>query len=454
MSLPAASGFALREPLMPSRLALCSRPTPRLGRVRGLGCVGLVYLLAAPSLAPAQDLAARVDALVEAKAKADGVVGSPPADDAEFLRRAYLDFAGTIPGIATTKAFLPDTAPDKRAVLVARLLSAPSYAPRMADSFHVAMMERLGDHPDWTKYLRESFAANKPWDAMAREMLRADPKGPAGAAFFLSKRLENYGQNPVDHSALTRDVGRLFLGKNFQCCECHDHLTVEDYKQQDFQGLHAFYKKTVLVNAAKLHVGEKPTTEKVSFASVFTKVQMTTAPALPGGAMLDIPAFAKGTEWAQPPDRKTNNPGVPKFSTLAAVSEKLPAGRDFARNAANRLWFALMGRGLVHPLDLHHTHNPASHPEVLELLADEFVKHKYDIRWLLGELARTRVYQRSGVFAGKTPPEARYFAVALEKRLSAEQLFAATLEATGEKPTDAVKAKFLKAFANQPREPD
>ena len=435
MSLPAASGFALREPLMPARLAL-------------------VCLLAVPSFIGAQELAARVDALIEAKAKADGVALSPPADGAEFLRRAYLDFAGTVPNIATAKAFLADTSPDRRTKLITRLLAAPNYAPRMADLFHVALMERLGDHADWSKYLRESFAANKPWDAMAREMLRADPKGPPGAAFFLSKRLENYGQNPVDHSALTRDVGRLFLGKNFQCCECHDHLTVDDYKQQDFQGLHAFFKNTVLVNAAKLHVGEKPTTEKTSFASVFTKVQMTTAPALPGMAMLDIPAFAKGMEWAEPPDRKTNNPGVPKFSTLAAVSEKLPAGRDFARNAVNRLWFALMGRGLVHPLDLHHSRNPASHPEVLDLLADEFVNHKFDTRWMLGELAKTRVYQRSSVFAGTTPPEARYFAVALEKRLSAEQLFAATLEAAGEKPTDALKTKFLKAFANQPREPE
>lgn len=416
--------------------------------------LALALILVIPSSASAQDLAARVDALVDAKAKADGVATSPPADDAEFLRRAHLDFAGTIPTLASTKAFLADTSPDKRAKLVEKLLTAPTYAPRMADLFHVALMERLGDNPDWSKYLRESFAANKPWDAMAREMLRADPKGPSGAAFFLSKRLENYGQNPVDHSALTRDVGRLFLGKNFQCCECHDHLTVEDYKQQDFQGLHAFFKNTVLVNAAKLHVGEKPTLEKSSFASVFTKIQMSTAPALPGSAMLDIPAFAKGMEWAEPPDRKTNNPGVPKFSTLAAVSEKLPAGRDFARNAVNRLWFAVMGRGLVHPLDLHHSRNPGSHPEVLELLADEFVAHKFDVRWMLGELAKTRVYQRSSRVAGASPPEPRHFAVALEKRLSAEQLFAATLEATGEKPTDALRAKFLKAFANQPREPE
>ncbi|HUR55247.1 MAG TPA: DUF1549 domain-containing protein, partial [Gemmataceae bacterium] len=141
----------------------------------------------------AEPLSPRVDALVEAKAKADGVAVAPPADDAEFLRRVYLDFAGSIPSAATTKAFLADTSPDKRTKLVEQLLNGPGYAPRMADLFHVALMERLGDNPDWTKYLRESFAANKPFDAMAREMLRADPKGPSGAAFFVAKRLENYG---------------------------------------------------------------------------------------------------------------------------------------------------------------------------------------------------------------------------------------------------------------------
>src|SRR4029079_17433623 len=115
------------------------------------------------------------------------------------------------------------------------------------------------------------------------------------------------------------DGGRLFLGKNFQCCECHDHLFIDEYKQKDFQGLHAFVKNTFLVNTAKLQIAEKPATEKHPFASVFTKVQMMTGPALPGLMMLEIPVFPKGMEFATPPDRKTNEPGVPKFSTLAAL---------------------------------------------------------------------------------------------------------------------------------------
>ncbi|HEY2911558.1 MAG TPA: DUF1549 domain-containing protein, partial [Gemmataceae bacterium] len=284
----------------------------------------------------AEPLAIRIDRMIEAKAKSENVPLAPPADDAEFLRRAYLDFAGKIPTAAIVRQFLADADSQKRIKLIDRLLAAPEYATRMTDSFNVTLMERLGEHPDWTKYLQASFERNKPWDRMAREILRADPQDAAnrGAAFFLAKRLDHYGQNPVDYSGLTRDVGRLFLGKNFQCCECHDHLFVQEYKQQHFQGLQTFFKNAALVNLAKLQVGEKPLSEKTNFASVFTKVAMSTGPALPGMMMLEIPKFAKGMEYAEPPDRKSGSPGVPKFSTLAAISDRLPRAenKDFARN--------------------------------------------------------------------------------------------------------------------------
>ena len=127
----------------------------------------------------------------------------------------------------------------------------------------------------------------------------------------------------------------------------------------------------------------------------------------------------------------------------------------------------MMGRGLVHPLDLHHAGNPPSHPELLSLLAKEFSAHQFDIKWFLTELASTRVYQRSSkVEMGKTPENPALFATAIEKRLSAEQLLASILVATGRygklerkggnEPDmpDALKAKFAKAFANAARDPE
>src|SRR5204863_1816308 len=135
----------------------------------------------------------------------------------------------------------------------------------------------------------------------------------------------------------------------------------------------------------------------------------------------------------------------------------------FPRNLANRLWYLLMGRGLVHPLDLGHGDNPPSHPELLDLLAKEAVARKYDIKSLLREIAQSEAYQRSSVLPpGQEKPEPALFLTAHEKRLSAEQLLWSVLEATGEKVrlakgkngTDALKAKFLKAFANPAREPE
>jgi hypothetical protein len=125
----------------------------------------------------------------------------------------------------------------------------------------------------------------------------------------------------------------------------------------------------------------------------------------------------------------------------------------------------MMGRGLVHPLDQFHDDNPPSHPEVLDLLAKEFVAHHFDMKWLLRELALTQTYQRSSALpenVKKQLPES--FLTANEKRLSAEQLLGSVLEATGErarlsapaeaKNLDAARAKFVKAFANPRREPE
>lgn len=405
----------------------------------------------------------RIDALIRAGA-GDAIV-SPPADDTEFLRRAYLDFAGRIPTADEARAFLDDTTPEKRTKLINQLFDDPAYPIRMGEMFHVMFMERLGDHPQWEAYLQKCFEENRPWDRMAREILaaRPDDENAKGAAFFITKRLENIGQNPVDHPGLARDLGRLFLGKDLQCAQCHDHLFIDDYTQRDFQGMFAFIQNLTLDRNEELTIVEKPTTEKIEFASVFIREKMETGPRVPGLDEIPIPALKDGEEYLVPPDRKTREPGVPRVSMLVKLSETLP-GKDnpaFARNIVNRLWFVLMGRGLVQPLDLHHGANPPSHPELLDLLATEFVAHDYDLKWMLRELALTETYQRSSEHAndGK-PADPSRFVVAAQRRLSAEQLLRSVLTATGETSVknggtfEKYRKLFRDAFANQPREPE
>ena len=170
-----------------------------------------------------------------------------------------------------------------------------------------------------------------------------------------------------------------------------------------------------------------------------------------------------------------NFPGEPKFSPLTILAEQLPRAEnaDFVRNSVNRFWAQLLGRGLVHPLDLQHSGNPASHPELLDLLAREFVEHKFDVKHLLREIALSQTYQRSSLLPeGVQDSLPERFLVALEKPLSAEQIYVSTLRATGEwdrmapiveaAETEAgsknesaqAQARFVKAFSNPPREPE
>ncbi|HUG93860.1 MAG TPA: DUF1549 domain-containing protein [Planctomycetaceae bacterium] len=334
----------------------------------------------------------RIDRLVEGSAP--GPLAALCSDE-EFLRRASLTLIGTVPPPAEARAFLDDASPDKRTALIDRLLADARHPLYMAGVFDVMLMERRPDQQvpaaDWQKYLQDSFAANKPWDVLAREILAsdgADAKLRAPAKFFLDRPEVNL---------LTRDVGRILFGMDLQCAQCHDHPLIDNYKQSDYFGLYAFVNRSY--NFAdpqlKLQVVAEKGEGDVSFKSVFTGEAGDTRPRLPGDVELDEPTFARGEEYTVKP--ADNVRPIPKYSRRQRLATEATNGtnRAFNRNIANRLWAHMMGRGLAEPVDLHHPENPPSHPEVLDLLADEFVAMKYDIRALLRELALTRTYQRS-----------------------------------------------------------
>ena len=394
----------------------------------------------------------QIDSLIEARV--DGIV-SVLSTDSEFVRRVYLDLAGRIPSRDETRGFLEDNSADKREKLVDGLLASDEFPTRMTDLFHVVLMERMGDNDDWRKYLHASFATNKPWDQISREIASPDSENEAtqASAFFITKRLEKYGQNPVDYPGLVRDFGRLFLGVDLQCSQCHDDLFVEDYKQVDFQGLFAILGQTSIRTDLQIPaVAEKLVTEKTAFKSVFIGTDEQTGPRLPfTDNEIEIVTFAKGEEYVQPPDRKTRFPGKPKFSPLSELSAQLPEHPLFRKNLANRLWWAMMGQGLVNPLDLQHSDNPPSHPEVLELLGDQLAEHAYDMRWAIRELTLSKTYQRSSTIPeslapsekGKSIEDKSTYQVALEKPLSNEQLVAAIVQAVGDGITVGISPEML-----------
>ncbi len=391
--------------------------------------------LAAATCAAEPPLHQEIDRLIAARA---GGSLAELCSDAEFLRRVTLDLAGTIPSSDEARRFLADEDANKRARLVDQLLAGPAYARRMQQALTVMLLERRAgatiSDQEWNDFVAGSFAANKPWDQFVRELIAADghdEQTRAAIRFFVDG-----GRN--DHHQMTRDVARIFLGMDVQCAQCHDHPNVDDFRQADYFGLYAYLQQSVTKTdqqQKKLFLVENVAAGKVEFQSVFLPDdKRATGPRLPGGEEIEIPQFEKGEELAEP--AKDGLPGVPKFRPRSLLAGNLASGDNqrFARNSVNRFWFLMMGRGLVHPLDMLHSQNPPSHPQLLELLARDFVDRGFDVQHLLREIALSDAYQRSSRLPedvqGQELPAAGY-RVARPRPLAAEQLAFGILQATG-----------------------
>jgi len=403
--------------------------------------------------AAAEPLHQQIDRLIAAKTPNYDKLAAPLADDAEFVRRIHLDLTGMIPNAKQVRDFLADKSPDKRTKLIDRLLATPEFARHMQRRFDVVLMRRLRGRnvPDaaWEAFLRKSFADNKPYDKLVREILAndgRDPKNRGPAKFYLDRN--------GDVNELTRDIGRVFLGADLECAQCHNHPEIDDYKQADYYGISAFLVRSYVFRDRKkrnqMVFAEKAVGE-VSFESVFdvrdkkSKGPQSTTPKVFNVAAPDEPKVKKGQEYKVKPTKAVA--GVPKFSRRELLPALITSEKNdrFPRTAANRLWAMFLGRGLVHPVDRDHSDNPPSHPELLQLLTKEFREHKYDTKWLVRELLLSRTYQRSSVNVADAAsiradagsvrhgslPEAA-FAQAILRPLTPEQFAWSVLQATGE----------------------
>jgi hypothetical protein len=395
----------------------------------------------------AESLHTLIDKHIEVRWKEHQIRPAKVASDAEFLRRVSLDLGGLIPTAVETRAFLADTASDKRTRLVDRLLSSPEYALHMARVFDVMLAERHVaatasydiEGPVWRAFLTDAFAENRPWDTLARDILGSDgtdEKTGPGVKFFLARSTEAH--------VVTRDVSRLFLGRDYQCAQCHDDPRYEDYKQADYFGIYAFLSRTSHFREKKSNrsiLAEKAEGD-VSFTSVFTGEKGETHPRLPGGEAIPDPEMEKEKLYTVAPAKDVR--AVPAYSRRFQLASHLPRKETegFSRNIANRLWALMMGRGLVHPLDMHHAKNPPSHPELLDALARYMEETNYDIKSLLRQIALSRPYQLSSLLPeGQAEPSPESFAVAPLRALSAEQLGWNFLQASQRLPATILDAE-------------
>jgi hypothetical protein len=430
-----------------------------LCRVIGL-LVFAVILLPAPLLQAAepigeQDLAARIDHWLAVRWKAAQVEPSPAAEDAEFLRRIYLDLAGRIPSLVEARTFLADNSPDKRRRLVHELLETPAHLEHFVNVWRDRLLPevrtsddlqgQVGGFNDW---LRKQINQNVPYDVMVREILTipfgrervrtrkpqvepTETPAPTPLAFYVAKEAK-----PENLAAST---AKLFLGVRIECAQCHDHPS-GSWSRLHFWGYAAFF------------AGLQRTSPEAGGAirEVFDRRDLR----IPGSVQTAEARFLDDT-----PPRWRYNVGA---RTTLAEWLTAPGNPYFARAAVNRLWAQLFGVGLVEPVDDFRADNPPSHPELLDELAGQFVAHHFDWRFLIRALTASRAYQLTSAAASSSPGNAnsRLFTHMALKGLTPEQLFDSLALATGyqapvrrdpntrqPQPDQSARTEFLARFA-------
>ncbi len=354
---------------------------------------------------PTAKLAQLVDSQITQRLRSANVEPSPPATDAEFLRRAYLDIAGVIPTAEQAAAFLDDRSADKRAKLIDRLLANPGYGRRMADVWTTLMYPIDSDNRFVSKtplheWLEEKFNADMHWDAMAFELLTAtgDLEKNGATVYAMSNR-------GVDK--MTDSLGKLFLGVQIQCAQCHNHPFTH-WKQAEYWGLAQFFYK---VNVSNPRAAKDGGTVTVSEDG---RINRKINP-VPESAKEVAPKLL-GADFIKLDYSKPYRPVLANWVCS-------PSNPFFAKAFVNRLWAQYMGRGLVNPVDDLSVENEPTHPELLALLAKEFADSGFDVKHMIRGICNSQAYQRSSKPSGDNKDDRTLYSHQAVKVLSGEQLF-------------------------------
>lgn len=373
-----------------------------------------------------QQIAEAIDRHVDERLSEAEVRPAQPVGDPEFLRRVTLDLAGRVPTVAEWESFRKSSSPNKRAEVVQRLIDSPDFAYHQRNELDLMLLRRLEYNQGWREYLLEATRENRSWDQLFREVMLpeetcSDDKRPAA---FLSKRLD-------DLDTVTNDSSILWFGVNVACAKCHDHPLVFDWTQAHYYGLASFFKRSYRTRSGFL--GER-FEGRLKYATITGEEHQAEFQFLTGKTVAapepevepeKLKEFQEAIKQAQR-EESAERPPQPEFQPrreLVRLALKDREAQFFAKNIVNRIWARLLGRGLVHPLDQMHSENPPSHPDLLQLMADDLTAHGYDLKRLVHAIVLTEVYARSMRYgeASEKPP-ADLFAVAAARPLSPHQL--------------------------------
>ncbi|MBU6236522.1 MAG: DUF1549 domain-containing protein [Planctomycetes bacterium] len=386
-----------------------------------------------------------INAAMEATWKDAEIRPSPVEDELKWCRRVYLDILGRIPSYEELSAFANDRSPDKRYLLVNRLLNDENYTADYAQNWSTVwtniligrnggMEERsLTNREGMQKYLRDSFAENKPYNTMVRELVtatgttRPGTENFNGAANFLAMKV-----NEEDGVQATAAVSRIFLGLQVQCTQCHNH-PFNQWKQQKFWEFNAFFRQSralrrfasgtrdidhiELINEDFAGQGRNPSKAEIYFQlrNGMTKVA--------------YPVFIDGT-------------AIDKSGYVKEVNRRDELGNlmmesDYLDKAiVNRMWAYFLGYGFTKPIDDLGPHNPVSNPELFEQLAKDFRDKSYDLKQLIVWITMSKPYQLSSrsikenesddPTLGELPKFSHFYT----RQMSAEQLYQSLTVAT------------------------
>lgn len=366
-----------------------------------------------------------VDRHVFAKLQSLGIPPSEVCDDATFLRRVTLDIAGRMPTLAEMTAFETDTSPEKRNHLVDRLLDSNDYAEFFAGKWNTILRNRRTSgelrfaNMAFYQWIRESLAANKPYDQFVREIV-------AASGSVASHPPVVWFQQVPDINQRIEDAAQLFLGQRIQCARCHHH-PYEKWSRADYTQMAAFFST---VSTKKLSDPAEPAFF-ARFGGVSAKHPKTGQALAPAG--LDADQLAIPSE------------DDPRMHLANWMTD--PENRFFAPSLVNRYWKHFMGRGLVEPEDDLRVTNPPSNPALMDGLSQHLVDSGYDSKDLIRTIVNSWSYQFDSEAVDDNLGDRRSYSRFYPKRLQAEVLLDAIDRVTQSKTRFAGMPPGVRAVA-------
>lgn len=411
-----------------------------LSKVLSVPIIGfaLILLFASNEAKPIEEnhlkISADVDKLIADHWKKANLTPSNQSDDAEFLRRIYLDIVGFPPAANEIVDFLKDTSKDKRQKVIDMLLANQYYAKNWADIWQTWLIGRdiqrrfmQAFRSPLHKWLEDALSKNITYDVLAQKLITAEGVSDEnGGIVFLSRWSEEIPN-------MAGKTTSLFMGIRLQCAQCHDHPT-EKWKMEQFWGIAGFFSR---VRRQEIRDADN----KVKAVELFDGRR--------GEAMLP-----NSTKVIEPKFLVGETPKMTSKDKRREVFAKLLISKDnpyFARAIVNRMWAHFFGRGFVNPIDDMTEKNTPSHPEVLDQLAKDFVDNGYDLKRLIRIITNSKAYQLSSKPSNNNVKDKDKFSRALLRPLAPEQLFyslvkALSVEDIMKKNKDSKKGEDLEEF--------